>query len=785
VLLRPLAALAFACIFLLLPVLARAQGAPERGEEMILTIVANHVKRGDFTVLRKGDDFWIGAGDLGKLQVSPVDGAKRQVDGQPFYSLRSLATAGLRFDEADLTLTLDFATQLLQGTRIDLMSLPPPLDITQPQTSVIAGYRVYARHSGDTGSQEGLETDLNFRYGPVLLHQDLRVQGGDGVGRSVVRGATQGIWDDMARGARLTVGDVVTSAGPFGSTVLGGGLLYARHFELTPDQLRQPAASFQMGTSLPADVEVSVDGTVIARQRVGPGPIAVDNLLQYGGTRRLQVTVTDVAGHRQVFDRPFLFTDQTLARGVHDFSYFVGRRAELDDQGQAHYKEAAWQGLHRYGLTDAITLSAGGEGAKDFMNLGAGATVRSDFLGLLSVDAITSRDRVRGTRAAGWDARYAYLTPQSAISLSRRQFSPSFRSFSSAGPAAFPLRETTAAFTTHLGDVTLGVDVQRSVSATERVSSAALRLGMSLSRRLSLNADVQVQRLNGVRQRFANVYLRFDFDTRNWATATAHSSNGSRQVEIEAGRTLSQGEGFGYRAGMVTSTGAGATTASGYGSATWNLRPVTVEVFGTSPITGADRKAYYTEAALSGAIVGVGGYYGVTRRTDDSFVVARLGAAQAGVDVLVNNHVEGKTDSEGKLVLPEVNSYDRQSISVNDKQVGMEYNLREKQHTITLPYRSGAVVDFGARKVHSVFGLVHVVDGGVSRTPPASALTLQGPGGSRDIETSSAGDFYLEDARSGDYTGRLEANGKTYSCRMRVPDFSDAVHEVKEGLVCE
>ncbi|HEY8050297.1 MAG TPA: fimbria/pilus outer membrane usher protein, partial [Ramlibacter sp.] len=695
-----------------------------------------------------------------------------------------LATAGLRFNEDELTLTLEFATKLLPGTRIDMTSLPPPLDPIQPQTSFIAGYRMYARRSGDTGSEEGVQSDLNLRYGPVLLHQDLRVQLGD-VTRNVVRGSTQAIWDDLARGARLTFGDVVSSAGPYGSTVLGGGVLYARHFELTPDQLRQPAASFQMATSLPADVEVAVDGTTIARQRVSPGPIVVDNLLQYGGTRRVQVIVTDISGHRQVFDGPFLFTDQVLARGVHDFSYFIGRRAELDDQGQAHYKEGAWQGLHRYGLTDSITLSAGGEGSRDFTNLGAGATFRSDSLGLVSADGLFSSDRVQGTHATGWDVRYAYLTPQSAVVLSRRQFANSFRSFASAGLSAFPQRETDAAFTTHVFGATVGLDLQRSVSATDRISSATLRFGYSLSRRLSLNAEIQSERVNGVSQRLANLYLRFDFDTRNWATATAHSFNSSRQTEIEAGRTLNQGEGMGYRAGVVTSTGGGSTTSSGYASATWNLQPATVEFFGTSPITGPDRKAYYSELAVSGAVVGVDGFYGITRRTDDSFVVARLGAAQAGVDVLVNNHVEGHTDANGTLFLPEVNSYDRQSISVNDKQLGMDYNLRENHHTLTLPYRSGAVVDFGARRVHSVIGLVHMVDGGVSRTPPASTLTLEGPGRPREIETSSAGDFYIEDAQPGDYTGHLDANGKAYTCRMHVPEFNDAVHEIPEGIVCE
>jgi outer membrane usher protein FimD/PapC len=206
-------------------------------------------------------------------------------------------------------------------------------------------------------------------------------------------------------------------------------------------------------------------------------------------------------------------------------------------------------------------------------------------------------------------------------------------------------------------------------------------------------------------------------------------------------------------------------------------------VFASAPVSGGG--SHYGEVALSGAVVGVDGYWGVTRRVADSFVLARLGVPQAGVEVSVNNQVQGRTDAQGQLFIPQVGAFGRQDITINDKQLALEYNVRETRRTIAPAFRSGTVVNFGAHKMHAVAGTAWQLRAG-QRLPIATrAWEMRGPKGSVQVEAAGSGDFYLEDVAPGSYRGELQLDDRKYSCRMTVPEFEEVVLDLKEGIVCE
>jgi len=764
------------------PVPARPALAPAAAEELIVTVRANGVERGEFTVLRQPDgDYWVVAQDLGRLSVAPTEAARRQVRGDTYYSLRALGAVTLAFDETTLVLAVDFPAERIAGTQIDLATRLPPLTEIRPQNSLILSYRLSARRSAGQPLQTTLNNDLAVRVGGLLLRQEMQLRTGT-PDRRFVRGVTQAVWDDTKRGVRVVAGDVISSAGRFGTTITGGGLLYSRLFELTPQLIKVPTATLHAATQLPAQVEVTVDGSTVMHTRVGPGPITLSNLQSYGGTRDVRVIVTDIAGRREVFEQPFLFTDQVLAKGLHDYSYFVGRRSELGNDGW-RYDKPAWQAVHAYGASDAVTVAAGGEGNADFASGGVGGTLRSDTLGLIATDVLASWDRTKRQVARGWAARYAYVVPGGSLLLGRRRFDPGFRTFTTALDRPFLREETRAGVAWRALGISWAADLLRTEDALETRRVRQLRASANLGRRAALNGQYQSMVVNGRPEWSAHVFLRLELDGQHWASSTARAAAGVRGLDVEVGRQIPSGEGYGYRAGVISNFSDDSRSALGYLSGTWNLRPVSLEFFGSSQLRGGANP--YAEASVSGALVAVSGYVAPTRRVADSFVVAKLGVAQPGVDILLNNQVQGQTDAQGMLFIPEVNSYGRQDLALNDKQLGIQYSVQEKRRAITLPYRSGMVVDFGGRKVRAVTGMVWLLREG-KRTPLASAtLTLAGPGGTLALETGPAGDFYLEDAAPGRYTGRLETGGKVYSCRVTVPEFPEPVYEVKEGVVCE
>src|SRR5205085_713594 len=81
--------------------------------------------------------------------------------------------------------------------------------------------------------------------------------------------------------------------------------------------------------------------------------------------------------------------------------------------------------------------------------------------------------------------------------------------------------------------------------------------------------------------------------------------------------------------------------------------------------------------------------------------------------------VQGKTDAQGNLLIPNVQAFGRQDLTLNDKQLSMEYNLARKRVTIAPAYRSGTVVNFGGTKLRAVAGRAWLGQDG-SRKPVAS-----------------------------------------------------------------
>ena len=238
--------------------------APASDEEIIVQVRSNGVDRGDFALLRRADgDIWIPEADLARLQIQPRGEARRQRNGETFYSSAALGAAKVLFDEAQLTLEVDFRADALQGTRIDLSERRQPRATDGARTSMVLSYRLSMMQSGGAPLEGALEADANVRWQGILLRQEARLLT-SAQGRHFQRGATQAIHDDRTNARRYVAGDVLSTAGPYGSGITGAGLLLQKVYDLTPDVVRQPTPTLQASTSLPAEVEVTVDGTTAA-----------------------------------------------------------------------------------------------------------------------------------------------------------------------------------------------------------------------------------------------------------------------------------------------------------------------------------------------------------------------------------------------------------------------------------------------------------------------------------------------------------------------------------------
>ncbi|HYD75655.1 MAG TPA: fimbria/pilus outer membrane usher protein [Ramlibacter sp.] len=758
-------------------------------EELILTIRSNGVPRGEFLLLRAaGGDFLIREQDVQRLAIQPPEGVPAHAfAGDRYLSLRELGSRRIELHIEELALDLEFPATSYGGTRIDLANRPEPLPIETPANSVIVNYRASVRDTGDAAPlQLRLSTDLNVRMGDVLLRQEALARTREpGQPGGFVRGPTQLLIDDRREGTRLIVGDTVVGASGTLSAFTGAGVSFAKLFAITPDVVYQPSPHLQVFAPTPSEVAVSVDGSTVYRAQVGPGPVALDNLLYWGGSRSVQVTVTDASGRTQVVEQPFLFTDRVLARGQQEYSYFLGRRSEIGSDLQLRYREAAWQGFHRYGVTDWLTASGTAEGNRDFTAASAGATLRADRLGLISADLLYSTDRINERTALGWGARYTWEGPTLGLFLGHRRFGDGFRTYSSyLGMPAIRREDRLGASVRLTPTTSLSADATRVSDALGGRNSMAVRMVTSFSRRASLQTEYVIRRTGaGPREWGVNLYLRFDLDGQVWASTSASGGPGNGTLNLEAGRQLTDGEGVGWRAGTQSQFGDHASHF-GYASANWNLRPFSLDFNGSSQLTGG--RARFVELGISGAVVAVDGFAGLSRRVNDSFALARLGVPEPGVDIYLNNQWQGKSDEQGNLVIPQVGAYGRQDVSINDRQLPMQYGIAHKRMSIAPAFKSGSVVDFGGRRQRAFIGLANAGPGpGDPIRSRAFPMARVGATETVRIETSPAGEFYLENAEPGRYAGTLDVDGRKLSCRLELPDDPEVVIELKEGVTCD
>jgi len=184
-----------------------------------------------------------------------------------------------------------------------------------------------------------------------------------------------------------------------------------------------------------------------------------------------------------------------------------------------------------------------------------------------------------------------------------------------------------------------------------------------------------------------------------------------------------------------------------------------------------------------GGVAYVGESIGFSRPITDSFGLVSVGGLE-GVRVYHNNQEAGRTDGRGKLFLPSLGSYYENQISIADKDVPIEYSLREVLKVISPPLRSGSRIPFEVKRLQAVTGTLGMRrDGGWK---PAEYVEVRLTAGGKEIvfPTGKGGEFYVEDLGPGTHAASVEREGKRCLFGMTVPSTDDTIVDLGR-LTCE
>ncbi|MDQ6799484.1 MAG: fimbria/pilus outer membrane usher protein [Acidobacteriota bacterium] len=755
-----------------IPILAIPASAQEN--RIIVPVTINEVPKGEMLIALRGDDIHIRVSDLQQAGMSGAMwnrivnlsrlSARMQLQGDETISLRLFEPLlRYKFDEAALTLSMTVDARLFGQTAFDLQ-VRRPADLQYSKAiSTFLNYAVSSRGVSDLGFSGETGTSIG---GNLIYNSFFRPAGG-----KLLRSLSQFIVDDTTRLRRWTFGDAIASTDTLGGSAALGGMTLSRNFNLDPYFLRYPSYGLAGTATTPSTVDVYVNGVLVQRSEVPPGPFDLRNIPVSAGSGTARVVIRDAYGNEHVQTQSFYYSTAVLGRGTSEFSYSVGALRRNFSTSSFDYGDPAILGFHRYGLTDTLTLGGRFETTRGLVSGGGGASMRTRIGDVEATAAVSSHDGENGT-AGG--ATYRYLGRRVSFGGTLRTFSRTYANLNTIQePADLRILRDGNAFMSLLiprGSFTIQWNSVRFPNQPVN-DHIALLTSVSVSR---ATFYLSVGQANQGGRRHADYFAGIGVYGAHMTTANVSVSggNGRPQQTVEIQRPLPVGTGFGYR--LFSTTGGGNKT----GNAVLQYNAP----FGQYDV-GLD--PYHTSSKptinASGGFVYEKGAFQFTRAIQDSFALVRVPGVP-NVRVYLSNQLVGRTDANGDLLVPNMLSYYGNTVRIDDRDIPLDYDVRQIQETIAPTFRGGAFVEFPIQRVRTIAGSVVVKTSAGDVVPAFGELTVNDDRlRSYTSPLGRQGELYLENIPPGTFTATVEFSGGECAVTIVIPPTSGNI--VKLGIL--
>ncbi|SDJ30760.1 outer membrane usher protein [Pseudomonas delhiensis] len=532
--------------------------------------------------------------------------------------------------------------------------------------------------------------------------------------------------------SQLTLGEANTGGELF-DTVAYRGVSISSDERMQPESLRGYAPVIRGIARTSARVEVRQAGNLLYETNVAPGAFVIDDLYPTGYGGDLDVTVHEADGSEQNFKVPYAAVGQLLRPGTTRFSVTAGETRDNFVDKQAKFV----QGTVQRGLTNSLTGYTGGQGSDDYMAVMTGLAF-STPIGALAADVTHAQTNLESGKENGQSVRLTYnkniLSTGSNFALAAYRFSTSgYMDFSNA-------LQTIDAESAGLDASTIG-------RPRNRLSFTA---DQSLGRFGHLSATA-------IRQNYWNIpgtdlQYQAAYSKQFGDVSFSLSANRTRMSEGDMQNslmlTVSMPLKFGdstYRPQLSASVGRDASgeyneqvTLSGTaGKARQVSYGITGSHQGASNGTSTSVNGQYIGSkAIAGGTLSQGdGYQSVSLNMSGSVIAHRGGVtltpyqgetmALVGAEGAAGAKVAGfpglELDSNGYAVVPHLQPYELNEVSIDPSGTSMDLELQETSQQVAP--RAGAVVllKYAAVKGDAVFVIASQKDG--SPVPFGASVT--------------------------------------------------------------
>src|SRR5262245_39290334 len=294
------------------PAQAAAGGQPQQA---FLSLVVNDVPKGDVIAGVDRDRIWLPVTVLEKAGLRGFTGRRETLFGEPHVLLQSLEPGITTvLDMANVVLRMTAAPEFFHETVVTLQRRRP-VDLEVSHST--GGFLNYSATWDQTAGTSGYAEAGFSVFGNTSLFSAFNAYP-DG---AVARGLTTLTIDRVRRRQRAQAGDIVAVATPLGSGPTVAGLAFGRDYSLDPYYFRYPSPFVRGTATSPSDVEIYVNGALVRRMQIGPGPYRLEQLPLNTGRGDVRVVVRDRAGREQTFASTVYLASGLLRKGDQDFQY--------------------------------------------------------------------------------------------------------------------------------------------------------------------------------------------------------------------------------------------------------------------------------------------------------------------------------------------------------------------------------------------------------------------------------------------------------------------------------
>jgi len=549
-----------------------------------------------------------------------------------------------------------------------------------------------------------------------------------------------------------TLGDFITSGLSWTRPVRMEGAQFLLDYRTRPDLVTFPLPTVNGSAAVPSTVQVLTNGNLLASSQVGSGPFTIPQLPVITGAGTISMSVTNALGQQVSISQPFYASSSLLAPGLKTFAVEAGLTRLNWGTISNNYGKIAGNAIYRRGITPKFTIEGSLEGTPGTAKAGAGGVLQIGNLGVVNFSAAGSKwGGQSGTQLSLGAQRIGRIF---SLGASATIATANYRDVAALNADAVPRKQISAfssVYFKRLGTVGVGY-----AGIDQATVPSSIQLGVvpaSQSHVFTADYSVQIHRVSIFASEFNDlgstgggngfqVGVTIPFHKRSSVNVVA-ASDGSAQVQAQ--QSASEIGEWGYQ--LFAS---GGNTNHEFGQLQYKslVGLFTAGVDNNDGITTARTEA-------QGAISFVDKGIFPSNTIYDSFAIVDT-APMKHVRVLEENREVGRTDSAGRLLVPDMRSFDLNHLAIEPVDIPPDTTIDVATREIRPQDLSGVVVKFPVKVSHGA--LLKLLDEAGAPIPVGSTGKLRATGAVvpfgydgnayvQDLDPSNTLDVELPNAR--------------------------------------